>query len=53
MGSPRPLAVPPQVAAVAARDLGRAQDFARRFGIPRAYGSYEELAEDPDLGATL
>ncbi|NWW59749.1 DHDH dehydrogenase, partial [Ifrita kowaldi] len=38
-----------QVAAVAARDLGRAQDFARRFGIPRAYGSYEELAEDPDL----
>ncbi|NXO13406.1 DHDH dehydrogenase, partial [Oriolus oriolus] len=37
------------VAAVAARDLGRAQDFARRFGIPRAYGSYEELAEDSDL----
>ncbi|XP_039909671.2 LOW QUALITY PROTEIN: trans-1,2-dihydrobenzene-1,2-diol dehydrogenase [Hirundo rustica] len=37
------------VAAVAARDLGRAQAFARRFGVPRAYGSYEELAEDPDL----
>ncbi|XP_066064102.1 trans-1,2-dihydrobenzene-1,2-diol dehydrogenase [Chamaea fasciata] len=37
------------VVAVAARDLGRAQDFARRFGVPRAYGSYEELAEDPDL----
>ncbi|KAM4751785.1 trans-1,2-dihydrobenzene-1,2-diol dehydrogenase [Cyanocitta cristata] len=37
------------VVAVAARDLGRAQDFAQRFGIPRAYGSYEELAEDPDL----
>ncbi|OWK50030.1 Trans-1,2-dihydrobenzene-1,2-diol dehydrogenase [Lonchura striata] len=37
------------VAAVAARDLGRAQAFARRFGVPRAYGSYEELAEDPDI----
>ncbi|NXQ56340.1 DHDH dehydrogenase, partial [Anthoscopus minutus] len=35
--------------AVAARDLGRAQAFARRFGVPRAYGSYEELAEDPDV----
>ncbi|NXS32006.1 DHDH dehydrogenase, partial [Pomatostomus ruficeps] len=35
--------------AVAARDLGRAQSFARRFGVPRAYGSYEELAEDPDV----
>ncbi|XP_053824349.1 trans-1,2-dihydrobenzene-1,2-diol dehydrogenase isoform X1 [Vidua chalybeata] len=37
------------VAAVAARDLGRAQAFARHFGVPRAYGSYEELAEDPDV----
>ncbi|NXC07585.1 DHDH dehydrogenase, partial [Orthonyx spaldingii] len=37
------------VVAVAARDLGRAQAFARRFGVPRAYGSYEELAEDPDV----
>ncbi|XP_041254233.1 trans-1,2-dihydrobenzene-1,2-diol dehydrogenase-like, partial [Onychostruthus taczanowskii] len=37
------------VAAVAARDLGRAEAFARRFGVPRAYGSYEELARDPDI----
>ncbi|NWV32448.1 DHDH dehydrogenase, partial [Grantiella picta] len=37
------------VVAVAARDLGRAQAFARRFGVPRSYGSYEELAEDPDV----
>ncbi|XP_074875098.1 trans-1,2-dihydrobenzene-1,2-diol dehydrogenase [Buteo buteo] len=35
--------------AVAARDLPRAQAFARRHGLPRAYGSYRELAEDPDV----
>ncbi|NWZ01831.1 DHDH dehydrogenase, partial [Loxia curvirostra] len=44
------------VVAVAARDLGRARGFARRLGVPRAYGSYEELARDPgvdvvDVGA--
>ncbi|XP_071276438.1 trans-1,2-dihydrobenzene-1,2-diol dehydrogenase isoform X1 [Agelaius tricolor] len=37
------------VAAVAARDLGRARGFAQRFGVPRAYGSYEELAQDPGV----
>ncbi|MEA2207481.1 MAG: hypothetical protein QOE77_4257 [Blastocatellia bacterium] len=36
------------LAAVAARDAGRAADFAARFGAPRSYGSYAELAEDPD-----
>ncbi|XP_036400183.1 trans-1,2-dihydrobenzene-1,2-diol dehydrogenase [Megalops cyprinoides] len=38
-----------QVVAVAARDLQRAQNFAKKHGIPRAYGSYEELANDPDI----
>ncbi|KAM6996780.1 trans-1,2-dihydrobenzene-1,2-diol dehydrogenase isoform 1-T1 [Passerculus sandwichensis] len=37
------------VAAVAARDLGRARCFAQHFGVPRAYGSYEELAQDPGI----
>uniref|UniRef100_A0A8C3MK78 Trans-1,2-dihydrobenzene-1,2-diol dehydrogenase n=1 Tax=Geospiza parvula TaxID=87175 RepID=A0A8C3MK78_GEOPR len=44
--------LPPEehtVAAVAARDLGRARDFAQHFGVPRAYGSYEELAQDPGV----
>ncbi len=36
------------LAAVAARDAGRAADFAARFGAPRSYGSYAELADDPD-----
>lgn len=34
---------------VASRDLGRAQDFAKRFHFHKAYGSYEELAEDPSI----
>lgn len=39
------------VRAVASRTLAKAQDVAKRFGIDRAYGSYEELLADPDLEA--
>jgi predicted dehydrogenase len=39
------------VAAVAARDQSRADAFALRYGIPAAYGSYEELLADPDIDA--
>ncbi|KAF0043446.1 hypothetical protein F2P81_004783 [Scophthalmus maximus] len=39
-----------QVVAVAARRLEDAQGFARKHSISRAYGSYEELAKDPDVG---
>uniref|UniRef100_A0A8D3A7F1 Trans-1,2-dihydrobenzene-1,2-diol dehydrogenase n=1 Tax=Scophthalmus maximus TaxID=52904 RepID=A0A8D3A7F1_SCOMX len=38
-----------QVVAVAARRLEDAQGFARKHSISRAYGSYEELAKDPDV----
>ena len=38
-----------EVVAVASRDLGRAEAFARRLRIPSAYGSYEELLADPDV----
>ncbi|GAB1292077.1 Trans-1,2-dihydrobenzene-1,2-diol dehydrogenase [Apodemus speciosus] len=38
-----------QVVAVAARDLNRAEEFARKHNIPKAYGSYEELAKDPNV----
>ena len=38
-----------EVLAVAARDLSRAQAYAGQHGIPRAYGSYEELLADPDI----
>ena len=38
-----------KIVAVAARDLQRAQEFADKFHIEKAYGSYEELAKDPDI----
>ncbi|KAF7238825.1 Trans-1,2-dihydrobenzene-1,2-diol dehydrogenase [Varanus komodoensis] len=38
-----------QVVAIASRDLSRAQEYARRHGIAKAYGSYTELAEDPSV----
>lgn len=37
------------IAAVASRSLSRAKAFAESFGIPTAYGSYEELAAAPDI----
>ncbi|HBY71013.1 MAG TPA: dehydrogenase [Lachnospiraceae bacterium] len=38
-----------ELAAVASRNLTRAEEFAERFQIKKAYGSYEELAEDPEI----
>src|SRR2546429_8639351 len=37
------------VAAVAARDLPRAEAYALRHRLEKAYGSYEELLADPDI----
>ena len=37
--------------AVASRDSARAQEYASRKGIERAYGSYEQLLADPDVEA--
>jgi predicted dehydrogenase len=39
------------VAAVAARDIARAEAFALRHGIASAYGSYDELLADPGIDA--
>ena len=38
-----------EIAAIASRDLRKAEDAARALGIPKAYGSYEELLADPDI----
>jgi len=35
--------------ALASRAAARAEQLAERFGIPRAYGSYEELLVDPEV----
>jgi predicted dehydrogenase len=40
-----------EVAAIASRDLDRAKQAARELGIPKAYGSYEELLADPEIEA--
>jgi xylose dehydrogenase (NAD/NADP) len=40
-----------EVVAVGSRELGRAEAFAREHGIPRAYGSYDELLADTDVEA--
>jgi D-xylose 1-dehydrogenase (NADP+, D-xylono-1,5-lactone-forming) len=39
------------VIAVASRDAARAEAYARERGIERAYGSYEDLLDDPDVEA--
>ncbi|XP_062994639.1 trans-1,2-dihydrobenzene-1,2-diol dehydrogenase-like [Elgaria multicarinata webbii] len=38
-----------KVVAIASSDLKRAQEYADKHGICRAYGSYEELAQDPEV----
>src|SRR4029453_3136527 len=38
-----------EVAAVGSRQVESAQVFAERYGIPRAYGPWAELAADPDV----
>ena len=40
-----------ELAAIASRDLKRAQEAAAELGIPKAYGSYEELLADPEIEA--
>ncbi len=40
-----------EFAAVGSRDRDRAEAWAAERGVPRAYGSYEELLADPELDA--
>ena len=40
-----------EVSAIASRTLSKAQEAARQFNIPKAYGSYEELLADPAIDA--
>ena len=35
--------------AVASRDYDRAKAFAEKWGFEKAYGSYEEMVEDPEI----
>jgi predicted dehydrogenase len=40
-----------EVVAIASRDLGKAQAAAATLGIPKAYGTYEELLADGEIDA--
>ncbi|HZR92715.1 MAG TPA: Gfo/Idh/MocA family oxidoreductase [Gaiellaceae bacterium] len=40
-----------ELVAVASRDRARAEAYASTWGIPTAYGSYDELLADPDVEA--
>jgi predicted dehydrogenase len=40
-----------EIAAIASRDLGKADNAARLLAIPKAYGSYEALLADPQIEA--
>ena len=40
-----------EVTAIASRDLEKAKTAAGRLGIPKAYGSYEDLLADADVDA--
>ncbi len=39
------------VVAIASRDAGKASLVAAQFGIPRSFGSYQQLVDDPDIDA--
>ncbi|XXZ08787.1 Gfo/Idh/MocA family oxidoreductase [Sorangium sp. So ce315] len=40
-----------QLTALASRDIDKARAAAQSLGIPRAYGSYDELLDDPEIDA--
>ncbi|WP_139903453.1 Gfo/Idh/MocA family protein [Clostridium thermarum] len=40
-----------EIVAVASRDLSRAEEFAKKFNIRKAYGSYEEIVKDDEVDA--
>jgi predicted dehydrogenase len=40
-----------EIVAIASRDIAKARAAASALGVPRAYGSYEELLADPEIEA--
>jgi predicted dehydrogenase len=40
-----------EISAMASRDLAKAKKVCQELGIPKAYGSYEELLADPEIEA--
>lgn len=44
-------AVDNEVVAISSSNIEKAKDVASKFNIPKAYGSYEEMLNDPDIDA--
>ena len=42
-----------QLVAVGARDKARAAEFAKQYQIQKAYGSYQEVIDDPDVDVCI
>ena len=40
-----------EITAISSRGQNKAQKTAQQLGIPKAYGSYEDLLKDPDIQA--
>ena len=40
-----------EIVGIASRDRAKAEAAARQFGIPKSYGSYEEMLADPEIEA--
>ncbi len=40
-----------EITAISSRDLSKAEAAAKQLGIPKAYGSYEEMLADPEIEA--
>src|SRR6266700_1831428 len=40
-----------EVTAIASRDTSKAEAAAKKLGIPKTYGSYEEMLADPEIDA--
>ena len=40
-----------EICAIASRDLHKANEAARTLGVPKSYGSYDELLADPEIDA--
>ena len=40
-----------EIAAIASRDLNKAREAAKKLGIPKAYGSYDEMLADTEIEA--
>jgi predicted dehydrogenase len=41
------------VVAISSRDVAKAREAAGKLGIPKAYGSYDEVLSDPDVQAVI